>query len=592
MARPKTKPASPPVPDPAPNLNPKKLPSAVAAALIGDFRNFLFLVWQHVGLPVPTDIQYDIAWNLQNGPKRLIIEAFRGVGKSWITSALVCWLLLCDPDTKVKVVSASKGRADDFSIFTKRLINEMPVLFHLRPREDQRDSNLSFDVGPSGAAHAPSVSSAGITGQLTGSRADVIIADDIEVPKNSATQLQREKLDNLVKEFEALLSTKPNTRIIFLGTPQTEMSVYNGLRERGYTLMVWPARYPTPKQVDMYGNTLAPFITDRLEKDPGLATAYGDRGAPTDPKRFTHLDLLERELSYGRSGFALQFMLDTTLSDQDRYPLKLADLLVMDIPADVGPVNLAWANDPACILSDLPMVGLNGDRYLRPMWRHDQMAPWQGTAMAVDPSGRGKDELAYAVGHLLHSRIFIPRGGWGGLPGGYQEENLKRLVLVAKQHKVNFIVVESNFGDGMFTTLLKAALVKYGYPCTVEEVNHSVQKEKRICDTLEPVMNQHRIVVDRSLVVEDYKGTEVQEKRAFYQMSRMTREKGALKFDDRIDVLAMLIAYWTQSLERDTGTAQKDYQEQALMDALANFDSHVFGRTPQPDNWCSYVFGE
>lgn len=563
---------------------PKKLPSAVAAAIIGDFRNFLHIVWKHLGLPDPTPIQHDIAWNLQWGPKRLIIEAFRGVGKSWICSALVCWLLLVDPDTRVKVVSASKGRADDFSIFTKRLINELPCLSHLRPREGQRDSNLSFDVGPAGNAHAPSVSSAGITGQLTGSRADVIIADDVEVPKNSATSLQREKLSNLVKEFEALLSTKPNTRIIFLGTPQTEMSIYTDLRTRGYTLMVWPARFPTEDKADKYGGTLAPFIVERMSDGRGIP------GEPTDPKRFTHLDLLERELSYGRSGFALQFMLDTSLSDADRYPLKLADLVVLDVAADVGPVNLAWANSPELILNDLPMVGLNGDRYLRPMWKHDQMVPWQGTAMAVDPSGRGRDELGYAVGHLLHSRIYVPRGGWGGMPGGYGEENLEALAKIAKQHKVKFIVVESNFGDGMFTTLLKAALVKYGYPCTVEEVNHSMQKEKRICDTLEPVMNQHRLVVDRTLVIDDFKNTEVQEKRGFYQMSRMTRDKGALKWDDRIDVLAMLVKYWIENLERDTGTAQKDAEEDALMKALEGFSEHVFGVAPQSDNWNTAIF--
>jgi hypothetical protein len=84
-------------------------------------------------------------------------------------------------------------------------------------------------VGPADAAHAPSVKSLGITSQLTGSRADIIIPDDIEVPNNSATQVMREKLANAVKEFEALLTPKPTSRIIFLGTPQCEMSIYNEL---------------------------------------------------------------------------------------------------------------------------------------------------------------------------------------------------------------------------------------------------------------------------------------------------------------------------------------------------------------------------
>jgi len=139
-----------------------------------DFRIFLLAIWVHLGLPAPTPIQYDIARFIQLGPKRMIVMAFRGVGKSWITSAFVCWLLLNNPQLKILVVSASKERSDAFSIFTKRLINEVPMLQHLRAGEDQRDSNIAFDVGPATAAHAPSVKSIGITGQLTGSRADVI----------------------------------------------------------------------------------------------------------------------------------------------------------------------------------------------------------------------------------------------------------------------------------------------------------------------------------------------------------------------------------------------------------------------------------
>jgi hypothetical protein len=152
-----------------------------------DFRNFLYVVWQHLNLPAPTDVQYDIAHYLQHGPKRCVIEAFRGVGKSYVTSAFVAWLLYCDPQLNILVVSASKDRADQFSSFTKRLIADMPILHHLRARPGQRDSMVSFDVGPARNSHSPSVKSVGITGQLAGSRADVIVADDIEVPNNSMT---------------------------------------------------------------------------------------------------------------------------------------------------------------------------------------------------------------------------------------------------------------------------------------------------------------------------------------------------------------------------------------------------------------------
>ena len=77
-----------------------------------DFRKFLFVVWDHLNLPKPTDVQYDIAKYVQHGPKRSIIEAFRGVGKSWITSAYVVWLLYMNPQLNILVVSASKTRTN------------------------------------------------------------------------------------------------------------------------------------------------------------------------------------------------------------------------------------------------------------------------------------------------------------------------------------------------------------------------------------------------------------------------------------------------------------------------------------------------
>jgi hypothetical protein len=154
---------------------------------VKNFKNFLYLAWQHLNLPNPTPIQYDIADYLQNGSKRIVIEAFRGVGKSWITSAFVCHQLLLNPQRNILVVSASKNRADDFSTFCLRLLSEMPMLKHLYPKTDQRQSKISFDVATATASQQPSVKSLGITSQITGSRADLVIADDVETSGNTQT---------------------------------------------------------------------------------------------------------------------------------------------------------------------------------------------------------------------------------------------------------------------------------------------------------------------------------------------------------------------------------------------------------------------
>lgn len=559
-----------------------------ADPLKADFRNFLWMVWKHLGLPEPTPVQYDIAIFLQHGPRRLVIEAFRGVGKSWVTSAFVCWLLYCDPQLKIMVVSASKQRADDFSTFTLRLINDIEVLHFLRPTGDQRNSKVAFDVGPAKPDHSPSVKSVGITGQLAGSRADVVIADDIEIPNNSDTQTKRDKLAEAIKEFDAVL--KPGGRVIYLGTPQTEHSIYNILPERGYVLRIWPARFPTPDKRERYGARLAPMITRLLDEDPTRS------GLPTDPARFTDEDLLERGLSYGRSGFALQFQLDTTLSDAERYPLKLSDLIVLPLDPFRGPSDLAWATGPELVCQGVEAVGLAGDLFYSPMFVAKEYVPYEGSVLFVDPSGKGKDETSYAIVKMLHGRLFLT--DIGAFLGGYSDETLTAICLAAKKQNVNLMLVEPNFGGGMFTQLLKAKSQEV-YPCQVEDAEWStVQKEARIIDTLEPVMNQHRLVVCPSVILKDFRSTEsyqpedVQRYRLFYQMTRITKDRGSLVHDDRLDAVAGAVAHWVEYMNRDTMQAHLAAKEAVIDAELERFMDHVVGgrarfEAPEDGHWAS-----
>jgi hypothetical protein len=541
------------------------------APIKADFRNFLYLAWKHLGLPEPTPEQYDIAYYLQHGPKKKMIMAFRGVGKSWIYGAFVCWRLLCNPDWKIMVVSASKPYADALSQFVKRLIDEMPILKHLKAGKGQRDSLIMFDVGPARTSKDPSVKSVGITGQLTGSRADEIIADDIESLNNSATQNGRDFLLEAIKEFAAV--AKPETGYItYLGTPQSEMSIYNSLPERGYEIRIWPARIPA--DLDKYRGRLAPFIMDMIARG-------AKPGTPISP-RFNDLDLREREGEYGRSGFALQFMLDTTLTDEDRYPLRVRDLIVMALDPRMAPAKLVWSNGQDQLINDLPNVALQGDRYYAPMWTSDALAEYTGSVLAIDPSGRGKDETTWAVVKILHGNLFVT--AWGGSKDGYSENVLKQLAVVAKEQNVNRIIVEANFGDGMFTQLFKPVLSRV-HPCTVEEVKHSKQKEMRICDTLEPVMNQHRLIFDKRVIEQDYKSTPDPKYQGMYQMTRMTRERGALAHDDRIDVLAIAVAYWVEQMARDTETAHNDHLEKLREQELERFMESVLGHSQSSTTW-------
>lgn len=539
------------------------------ARLREDFSFFLFMIWKHLQLPDPTPLQYDIGKYLATGPERCIIEAFRGCGKSFVTSAYVIWLLYRDPQIKVMVVSATKERSDAFSQFTKRLIQEVDFLKHLAPRPDQRDSLIAFDVGPALTDHSPSVKSASITGQITGSRANVIIADDIEVPGNSYTQDSRDKLAQLVTEFDAVLkpydprTMKEKPRVIYLGTPQTEMSLYNTLRERGYECRIWPLLFPTDAERIHYKGALAPFITDPVDRNSSLI------GTSTEPSRFDMVDIEKRRLSYGKAGFALQFMLDTALSDANKYPLKLSDLVVMDVGQNKAPVEYTvMRNDETC-LRHLESVGLAGDRYYRPHWVSNDTQEYTGAVMVIDPSGRGSDETTWCIAKMYAGNVFIPE--IGGTSEGYTEKTLSLLAKTAKKFKVNCILIESNFGDGMFAQLLKPFLAKL-YPCSIEEVRQNQQKERRIIDTLEPVMMQHRLVVDPSVIESDLEECERDlSYSCFHQMSRLTQDRGALRHDDRLDALAMAVAYWVEQMDADATKLEQERQAEELEEFLTKY---------------------
>lgn len=544
-----------------------------------DFRVFLVHVWAFLGLPKPTKVQLDIAYWLQHGPNRAILQAFRGVGKSWITVAFVLWHLLLDPQKKIMVVSAGEGLASDFTKFCFQLIHGMPLLQHLAPRHGQRAKSDSFDVGPATPSKDPSVKSVGITGQLTGSRADIIVADDVETPKNSYTLLLRERLSELVKEFDAVLKPLKSSRIIYLGTPQVEESLYVKLRQRGYTTRIWPAQIPEDEA--RYSGALAPYVTRRM-------AAGWAPGTPLDPERFNAEDLAERLASYGRAGYALQFMLDTSPSDAEKHPLKLKNLMVMDIDPEVAPIKLVWSGERQYAIQDLPAGGFDRDHYVYPSWKAPEMAKYVRTTMAIDPSGKGTDETAYAIIKELHGYIFLV--DIGGYLDGYGEATLQSLAGKAARWQVNRIIVEPNFGGGMFAELLRPHLQKVSRDVIDDEYKlpGKARKEDRILDTLAPVVENHRLVVSRKVIEEDLKVQAERPAYSFvYQYTRMSRIKDGIPHDDRIDALAMAVGSVTDRMSRDPDKMQAKFKEKALLAELkVHMKNLVGGRsfndTPLP----------
>ena len=393
-----------------------------------------------------------------------------------------------------------------------------------------------------------------------------MILDDVEVPGNSMTEMMREKLLQLCTEAESILTPKEDSRIMYLGTPQTTFTIYRKLAERNYRPFVWPAR--VPRKLANYEGLIAP----QLQEDIDMGA---DPWSVTDPDRFSHDDLIEREASMGRSNFMLQFMLDTSLSDAEKFPLKMADLVVTSVNPQSAPDSVIWCSDPRNVIKELPTVGLPGDYFYSPMQLQGEWGPYQETICSIDPSGRGTDETAAAYISQRNGYLYLHE--MRAYRDGYSDTTLLDILKGCKRFNVTKLVIETNFGDGIVAELFKKHLQQTQQNIDVEEVRANVRKEDRIIDSLEPILNQHRLIVDKSVIEWDYRSNkdEAPEKRLlymlFYQMSRMCREKGAVRHDDRLDCLAQGVKYFTDAIGISAMEVIKERKREEWNDMLQGF---------------------
>ena len=255
----------------------------------------------------------------------------------------------------------------------------------------------------------------------------------------------------------------------------------------------------------------------------------------------------------GRSNFMLQFMLDTCLSDAEKFPLKCGDLVVTSVNPSTAPDAVVWCSDPSNVIKELPTVGLPGDYFYSPMQLQGDWNPYTETICSIDPSGRGSDETAAA--YISQRNGFLYLHEMRAYRDGYSDNTLLDVLRKCKKYGVTKLVIETNFGDGIVSELFRKHLVQTKQNIDIEEVRANVRKEDSIIDSLEPVLNQHRLIVDRTVIDGwDFKSNPdiPPEERVlymlFYQMSRMCREKGAVKHDDRLDALAQGVKYFTDAM--------------------------------------------
>jgi hypothetical protein len=535
-----------------------------------------------------SEIQEDIAQYLENGPQSLMVQAQRGQAKTTIAALFAVWCLIHNPKLRVLIISAGGTQANEISTLIVRVIQTMDVLECLRPDANagDRTSVEHFDVHHSlkGIDKSPSVACVGITANLQGKRADLLIADDIESAKNAATALQRAQLNHLTLDFTSICR---DGRIVWLGTPQSADSIYNGLPGRGVTIRIWPGRYPTPAQIAHYGEHLAPLIQRRLAADPSLGDGggmLGDQGKPLDPVLMNEDQLLRKELDQGTAYFQLQHMLNTRLTDAMRHPLKTERIQVLRfLPGQPVPIEVIPSYTQAGLRAFTH--GSFGFKLCEPAGVSPARSAMPTWIMYIDPAGGGAnaDETGYAVTGQFNGNVFLAEVG--GIPGGYGVDKMQALAEVAHRWKVSVVIVEKNMGYGAFREIFIPILHQI-HKCKVDEDYVHGQKETRIIATLEPIIGRGSLIVNEDCVTSDWESAQKYGSREaltysfFFQLSKLTRERGALVHDDRLDAVEGACRYWQALLSQDQERLRKESDRKAWLEQTKDPLGYERYRTP------------
>ena len=553
------------------------------------FLPFLQDVMDELGFGV-TDIQEDIASFIEHGPMNLMVQAQRSQAKTTIAAAYCVWALIHNPRERVLVVSAGGSQASDISTLIVRLITSMDVLACLRPDRNagDRSSTEAFDVHHSlkGTDKSPSVKCLGITANLQGNRAGILLADDIESSKNSYTQVQRAQLAHLTKDFSSIVQ---KGRIIWLGTPQSGDSIYNSLPARGVTVRIWPGRYPTEAQRKNYGTYLAPLIEKRLDADPTLGTGgglTGDQGKPTDPVLLDEEALQEKERNQGTAYFQLQHMLNTALLDSLRFPLKPELLVTLRGVGRTFPLTIVRGMERQSLLEFTSAE--YAFRMREPHSTSREVGTIEHLWAYIDPAAGGAngDETAYAIGGQLNSHIILT--GAGGFPGGYELEKLHALAKVLGEAGVDGVTIEKNMGFGAFRVVFEPILREYLPKCQIEDDLVSGQKELRIINTLSPVMGRGSLIVAAEVVEEDnlrcavYPPSLRQSYSLFHQMAHVSAARNSLVHDDRVDAVEGLVRKFQASLAVNDAEAVKKLREQHVQEQMNKMLKSLGVKLPAP----------
>lgn len=585
-----------------------------------DIHFFAEELWRELGLDkvAPLSwVEHDmIEWLAHGDAPRRGILALRGIGKTTFVCIVIAWRLLRNPDRKILPINKAEDDAKKTVGLVRDWIDSVWFLRHLKPQKNvDLDNKDEFNIAGIKPNRQPAVRAIGIDGALPGNRAHTIIPDDIEDRTNTETVESRQKLADRCGEFESILypdlpasrrgKYDDPTEVLEIGTYHHEDSVYIKEAAKGVVFRVYPIVYPTPVELKAMQHTfhnpatgqdevridLAPILKERL------ASGKAQPGDIVLPHRFD-ADNVARKKARGERYFYMQHMLIVGMGTGTVYPLRLKDIMVMDVDSRQAPELVFYGSQDAqgsTDIRDFPCVGFDNDCFRRPASVAATYRPYLSTKMWIDPSGDGKDLTGIAVVSYLNAFLYVQR--CEGRPGGYTPQALHGLAQTARETRTREIYIEHNFGGGMFAALFEPVLKSYflrpgehpdypdGWTCVIvrdTKLTHATaRKEARIIDTLKPLFEQHRLIFDRRVAMD----------RALqHQITHITYQKGCLTEYGAIDALEGACRVWDYAMNADPEQKARrqrqddeDEEERRILAMTPSFLREQ--RLSRPPNW-------
>ncbi|MDB5491194.1 MAG: hypothetical protein JWO78_1043 [Micavibrio sp.] len=405
------------------------------------FRLFLIAWNQAQGMTSPK-VHRDMAdWlhaRWESGDRRLLLMAFRSCGKSSVVGVFAAWLLYACPDLRILVLAAEGSLARKMVRNVRKIIEKHPLTGHLVPANAEQWAGERFTVARRLELRDPSMAARGMDANITGTRADVIICDDVEVPKTAATADKREALREKLDELNFILA--PGGTIVFTGTPHS-----------------WYTIYANEARVEI--GEAEPYLKDYTRYEVPILDA---EGRSAWPERYSVEEIETLRQRAGPNRFTSQMMLIPVNVEEGHLDIALLRRYSAEID----------------YTKELDRLEIGGRRMV------DCCAFW-------DPALAGRDASVVAIAFIsedhdiwLHRVVYLRKGS-NVDPLGNQ---VGQLALLLQMNHVPLLTVETNGIGATLPKLLRKELGERNIPCVVMGRPTTDNKNTRIQEALDTVM--------------------------------------------------------------------------------------------------------